>query len=98
MPSGYSLAWDTPWHKRMGAADLDDMPVVQSLLPSWEQFSAEFDLGAAIGWPIDGAPRLGSTATAHQLGVHNRLEAVALANQQGLVRWHHNDGVGGTDA
>lgn len=82
----------------MGAADLDDMPVVQSLLPSWEQFSAEYDLGAAIGWPIDGAPRLGSTATAHQLGVHNRLEAVALANQQGLVRWHHNDGVGGTDA
>ncbi|MDF1477915.1 LuxR C-terminal-related transcriptional regulator [Leifsonia sp. H3M29-4] len=32
-----------------------------------------------------------------KLGVSNRLEAAALANQQGLVRWHHNDGIPGTE-
>lgn len=54
---------ETSWHQRLNADDLDDIPVVQSLLPRWGQHSADYDLRAAITWLIDGAPRANSPTT-----------------------------------
>lgn len=48
---------ESSWYDRVDAADLDEMPVVQRLLPRWGQLSAEYDLRAAISWLIAGAPR-----------------------------------------